>query len=80
MIDKLQKLQDRIEELLKLVDSLRKENHSLKADAKAQHAELARLKDHVDSLKREQADQSEAVKSKLNSMLSRLDELESLTE
>ncbi|MFZ1685141.1 MAG: hypothetical protein WAU88_13585 [Candidatus Zixiibacteriota bacterium] len=80
MIDKLQKLQDRIEELLKLVDSLRKENHALKADAKAQTAELAKLKDHVDSLKREQADQSEAVKSKLNSMLSRLDELESLTE
>jgi predicted RNase H-like nuclease (RuvC/YqgF family) len=80
MIDKLQKLQDRIEELLKVVDSLRKENHALKADAKAQTAELAKLRDHVDSLKREQADQSEAVKSKLNSMLSRLDELESLTE
>jgi regulator of replication initiation timing len=80
MIDKLQKLQDRIEELLKLVDSLRKENHALKAEAKSQHVELAKLKDHVDSLKREQADQSEAVKSKLNSMLSRLDELESLTE
>jgi peptidoglycan hydrolase CwlO-like protein len=80
MIDKLQKLQDRIEELLNHVDTLRKENNALKAEAKEHGSELAKLKDQLDLLKREQADQSEAVKSKLNTMLSRLEELETITE
>ncbi len=80
MIDKLDKLQGRLEDLLKVVDALRKENHDLKTENKSQHAELAQLRQEFDTLKRTQADQSEAVKTKLTTMLSRLEELEQFTE
>jgi peptidoglycan hydrolase CwlO-like protein len=80
MIDKLDKLQGRLEDLLKLVETLRKENHDLKAENKSHQAELTQLRQEFDTLKRTQADQSEAVKSKLTTMLSRLEELEQITE
>ncbi len=78
MSDALDKISQKVDQLLQVVQNLKIENAGLKE-------ENARLKDQVARLGKEQktltlkaADQSEQVRTKLQSVLNRLDELEEL--
>ena len=78
MEDKLEQLTQKIETVCSLVEMLRKENAELKETNEQQRTELEQLKKQHEELQLKSADQSEAVRSRLSTVLNRLDELESM--
>ncbi|MBD3333737.1 cell division protein ZapB [candidate division GN15 bacterium] len=78
MNDKLEQLTHKIETVCSLVESLRKENSELKEANERYRTELESLKKEHEELQLKNADQSEAVRSRLSTVLNRLDELESM--
>lgn len=78
MNDKLEQLTQKIETVCSLVESLRKENSELKETNERYRTELESLKKDHEELQLKTADQSEAVRSRLSTVLNRLDELESM--
>ncbi|MDH3892649.1 MAG: cell division protein ZapB [candidate division Zixibacteria bacterium] len=78
MSDTLDQISQKVDQLLQVVKNLKTENATLQGENKQLKAQVADLsKDHK-SLSLQAADQSEAVRSKLQLVLSRLDELEEL--
>lgn len=79
MSDRLNRLAEKVDEVLIRLDSMKSENRELKAGNTKLKSELLGLKKEHDSLMLEKNDRSDHLKSKLISVLSRLDELDSLT-
>ncbi len=79
MEDKLEQLTKKIETVCSLVEMLRKENAELKETNEQQRTELEQLRKQHEELQLKSADQSEAVRSRLSTVLNRLDELEGMT-
>ena len=78
MSGKLESLAEKVEKVLVLLDKVKGENASLKQENEELRAKMAGIKKECRQLKLGSADQSEAVKSRLMSVLGRLEELESL--
>ncbi len=78
MKSKSQLLAEKVEKVLNLLDQLRRENSSLKAENTHLSAELTKLHKSCEELKLGEADRTDAIKTKLTSVLGRLEELESL--
>lgn len=79
MSDTLDQIAQKVDQLLQVVKNLKVENSSLHGENKQLKAQLAELGKEQKSLSIKSADQSEVVRSKLQSVLSRLDELEELS-
>jgi len=79
MQGKLELLAERVEKVLGLLDRVKHDNLSLKQENERLKAELVGLRKECRELKLESADRSQAVKSKLMSVLDRLEELESFS-
>lgn len=78
MGDKLELLEQKIEAVIERLERLRNENSDLKASNTDMKKELGGIRKQYDSARLGQVDQSELVKSKLVSILDRLNELEKL--
>ena len=78
MADQINALEERIARVLKLVDKLRRENSNLKRQNEERASELVLLRRRCHELEVAGRDQSAAVKSRLTSVLSRIEELERL--
>ncbi len=78
MSGKLESFAEKVEKVLALLDKVKSENASLKQENAELRAKMASINKECRKLKLGSADQSEAVKSRLTSVLSRLEELESL--
>jgi FtsZ-binding cell division protein ZapB len=78
MADKISELEDRVGQVLKLVEQLRRENSNLKRQNKSGVEELSELRRRCHELEVANKDQTAAVKSRLTSVLSRIEELERL--
>jgi len=71
-------LEEKIGRAIELVDKLTAENESYVAKNEQLKAELAKLKTEIDRMEKNDKDRSEKVKTKLNSLLQRLEMLEQL--
>ena len=78
MTDTLDQISQKVDQLLQVVKNLKVENSSLQGENQQLKAQLADAGKEHKSLSLKAADQSELVRSKLQSVLSRLDELEEL--
>ena len=76
--DTLDQISQKVDQLLRVVKNLKVENASFQEENKQLKAQLAGLNKEQKSLSIKSADQSELVRSKMQSVLSRLDELEKL--
>ena len=80
MTDTLGQIAQKVDQLLEMVKNLKSENASLKAENRQRKAEMSGLDKQQKSQSLKAADQSEAVRTKLQSVLNRLDELEKLAD
>ncbi|MEW6413006.1 MAG: cell division protein ZapB [Candidatus Zixiibacteriota bacterium] len=80
MNDKLDLLAEKIEKVVQRLEAMTVENRSLKQQNKSLTGELNQLRKDFDVLKLSAADQSENARTKLTSILHRLDQLESVSE
>jgi FtsZ-binding cell division protein ZapB len=78
MADQISALEERVARVLKLVARLRRENSNLKRQNEETTIEVASLRRRCHDLEVTNRDQSEAVKSRLTSVLGRIEELERL--
>ena len=78
MTDTLDQISQKVDQLLQVVKNLKVENASLHGENKELKVQLADAGKEHKSLSLKSADQSELVRSKLKSVLTRLDELEKL--
>lgn len=78
MGDRLSLVESKVEAVLDLVEKIKVEKAALIDENDQLKIELAQLRKQVSALKVEKADQGENVRSKLQLILSRVDELESL--
>ncbi len=76
MSDRLELLDKKISQVLDRLDNLKKDNASLKEENASLKSQLGQLQQDLNTLKLSQNDQSETIKSKLVSVLSRIEELE----
>lgn len=77
--DKLEQLSERVERVCRVVEDLRRENDSLTEENAGLRSELSEIRKLYDQFKLQKADQSDAAKGKLASVLSRLQQLESIS-
>jgi len=73
---KLKLLEEKLGQLMVLTEQLKSENKVLKAENAGIKAELNGLQQELSRLKLQQNDQTEAIRTKLNSLLSHVRELE----
>ena len=78
MADKFQVLEDKVGKVLQKIEALAGENKTLKGENEQLESELAGLKQEFKQFRLQQNDQTEAVKSRLASVLSRIEELEKI--
>jgi regulator of replication initiation timing len=78
MADKISELEDRVAQVLKLVEQLRKENGNLKRQNKEAASELTELRRRYHELSVDAKDKAATVRSRLTSVLNRIEELERL--
>ncbi len=78
MTEKFSLLEEKVEKVIEELNRLRGDNKSLKAKNIDLKSELAQLNETVELLRRSHSDQSEAVKSRLTTVLDRLTQLESI--
>jgi regulator of replication initiation timing len=78
MPSKFESLAEKVEKVLALLDKVKGENALLKQENAELRVEMTGIKKECRQLRLGSADQSEAAKSRLTSVLSRLEELESL--
>ena len=71
-------LAEKVEKVLHLLDKVKTENALIKQENTRLRAEVADIKKEYREIKLGNADQSEAVRTRLMAVLSRLEELESL--
>ena len=75
---KLSQLVVRVDQLIERMETLKQENQALKSESNRLRLELSDIQDQLINLELKNADQSQAVKSRLTSVLSRLKELEQI--
>ena len=78
MGDKFNLLTEKVDKVLELLDRLKAENKSLKEENDRLTTELNHIRDSFEEYRLVHADQSNRVKEKLTSVLSRVEELEQL--
>ena len=78
MGDKFNLLTEKVDKVLELLDRLKAENKTLKEENDRLIAELNRIRDSFEEYRLVHADQSNRVKEKLTSVLSRVEELEQI--
>jgi|GEM_PF-1265226 len=76
--DKLQQISQRVESLLADLDKMGDENRNLKEENQRLRSDYTKLEKDISELRLQHSDQSSAVKAKLETVLHRLDELDSL--
>jgi len=76
MSDRFELLDKKISQVLERLESLKSDNASLKAENASLKSQLGQLQQDINGLKLSQSDQAEMIKSKLVSVLSRIEELE----
>jgi regulator of replication initiation timing len=77
--DTLDQIAQKVDRLLDVVKNLKSENAALTADNRKLKTELSGLDKKRQSVSLKAADQSDAVRTKLQTVLNRLEELEKLT-
>lgn len=78
MGDKLTLVESKVDAVLALVEKIKNERTALADENNRLKAELAQIRKQFSALKLEKTDDNDAVRSKLQLVLSRVDELESL--
>lgn len=78
MADKLEILKQKVTEVIARLDSLQGENTELVKENRELKRQISVLRAELDHLRLEQADQKMAVKSRLATMLNRVEELEKI--
>ena len=78
MSDKFELLEEKIGKVVQVVDLLRSENVSLQQENSSLQKQLTRLGQELHQLKLTQNDQADAVKTKLSTLLNRIEELENI--
>ena len=78
MGDKFNLLEEKVDQVLELLDKLKAENKNLKEENTRLLAELTQIRDSFQEYKLVYADQSNRVKEKLTTVLSRVEELEQI--
>lgn len=77
---KLELLSQKLEELIALSDKLRRENADLRRDKANLQEKLADAQRELHGLRLKQADTSQVVRSRLSSVMDRLEELQIITD
>ena len=78
MSDSMKLLEEKVGKAIELVDKLTAENETFIAENEQLKAEIAELKSEIDGLVKNDRERSEKVKTKLGSLLKKLEELELL--
>jgi len=78
MGDKFNLLEEKVDQVLELLDKLKAENKNLKEENNRLLTELNQIRDSFEDYKLVHADQSNRVKEKLTTVLSRVEELEQI--
>lgn len=78
MGDKLTLVESKVEAVLELVEKIKNDKAVLTDDNDRLKTELAQIRKQFSALKLEKTDKNDAIRSKLQLVLSRVDELESL--
>ena len=78
MQEKLNIISEKVDDLVKLVEELKAENDSLAKENKSLKTQTNRLKRETKAAGLDKVDRKDSVKNKLNLVLNRLEELESL--
>jgi FtsZ-binding cell division protein ZapB len=76
MSDRLELLDKKISQVLDRLDSLKKDNEALKEENGSLKSQLGQLQQDLNILRLGQNDQAEMIRSKLVSVLGRIEELE----
>lgn len=76
MSDKLERLDKKISQVLDRLEHLKQDNASLKEENASLKSQLSKVQQDLSSMKLSQSDQAEMIKSKLVSVLGRIEELE----
>lgn len=76
--EKLAQLSEKVDQLIDRLATLQVTNQTLASDNQELRSKLIKLEDELKGLKLKSADQSQAVKSHLTGVLSRLTELEQI--
>jgi len=78
MTDQINLLEEKVSQVLQRLTVLQKENGSLRQENNALTDQLSQLRRDFDKFRVEHNDQTDAVKTRLTSLLSRIEELEQL--
>ena len=78
MKDKLNLISEKVDELVVLVDELRSQNKELSGENRGLKTQINRLQKESKAAGLDKVDRKDSVKTKLNLVLNRLEELESL--
>ncbi|MCP4684334.1 MAG: cell division protein ZapB [bacterium] len=76
MSDRLELLDKKVSQVLDRLESLKRDNASLKDENASLRSQLGQLQQDLDSMKLSQNDQADVIRSKLVSVLGRIEELE----
>jgi len=76
MSDRLELLDKKISQVLDRLENLKQDNASLKEENAVLKSQLGQLQQDIDSMELSQNDQAEVIRSKLVSVLGRIEELE----
>ena len=76
--EKIKQLASQVDKLVAWLEQVRKENEQFRSENTELKQEIQQLRNEVFSLKQDKADRSQVVKTKLTSILDRLDELEQI--
>jgi len=79
MGDRLELIENKLGAVLDLIERIKTENGTLNVENAQLREELNRLKKQMVSLKLDRSDRSDAMRSKLKTVLSRVEELELMT-
>ena len=78
MGDKLELMFDKVEKVLERLEQLKDENSSLKRENDCLKTQMASLQKEYNGLKLNRVDQDDKIRSKLVTILNRLDQLEDM--
>jgi hypothetical protein len=79
MAEKLELLEEKIRHVVLKLETLKDDNTALRSQNAELKSQLGQVRQELEALKREHRDQTDAVRSKLTLVLSRVDELEKIS-
>jgi len=77
-MDTLEKLEEKINKALALIEKLTEENKSFKAENESLRKDLAEAKSKLTKLESQESERAEKIKGKLNNILEKLGALEQI--